>query len=125
MTRFLAILLMLCPAISADADTSSLRPDDVVLSATDLHRLTDGNTLTFYDLGQSRFSVGGAYSYTYPNDGGTAFGVFDIRDDGRVCIDFRNGRSRCDLYVRSGALYYLITQSGDRFPFKAEVRLEP
>ena len=125
MKRFLCALLLCTPGAPAVSDAPVARPGDIVLDLDDLQRLTAGNTLTFYDHGQSRFSVGGAYSYTYPDSGGTAFGVFDIRDDGTVCIQFRNGRSRCDLYVRRGSLFYLITQSGDRFPFRTEFRLEP
>ncbi len=125
MKRFLCAVLLCVLTGPALADTAGARPGDILLSPDDLQRLTAGNTLTFFDQGQSRFSVGGAYSYTYPDSGGTAFGVFDIRDDGTVCIQFRNGRSRCDLYVRRGAVFYLITQSGDRFPFQTEFRLQP
>lgn len=100
-----------------------MRAGDIVLSQSDLLRLTSGNTLNFYDGGTSRFSAGGAYSYTYADDGGTAFGMFRVRDDGRICVEFRNGRSRCDLYLANGGLFYLITESGDRFPFRTQFKL--
>jgi len=102
-----------------------LREGDTLLSVADLQRLTAGNTLTFYDQGQSRFSPGGSYSYSYPDSGGTAFGIFRIEGGGKICIDFRNGRSRCDLYVQSGAILYVVTQQGDRFPFRTEFSLKP
>jgi len=80
--------------------------------------LTKDATLTFFDDGQSKYSSGGAYSYTYANGGGTAFGQFEVRPDGLVCITFRNGRGRCDMYVRSRGRTVMITSRGERFPIR-------
>lgn len=79
--------------------------------------MTRNQTLIFYEGGQSRYSVGGAYSYSYQG-GGTAFGRFQIEGDGTICIAFNNGRSRCDAFVRSHGRLVMITQSGDRFPIR-------
>ena len=80
--------------------------------------LIEGRTLTFFDNGQSKFSVGGAYSYTYANGGGTAFGAYDVAEDGTVCIAFRNGFGRCDRYVQSGGRVVMLTEKGERFPIR-------
>jgi len=121
--------LVLCALVfatgSAAAEEWNLRSTDIPLTAPQVFDLTAGNTLTFYDDGQSKFSVGGAYSYTYANDGGTAFGRFTVKDDGRVCIDFTNGRERCDLYVKSGGLLMMITERGDRFPIRVHLDVRP
>ena len=119
MYRFL--FLTFFASTAADAAEWSVRPGDLPLGPEELEALA-GRTLTFYDDGQSRFSAGGAYSYTYSaaNGGGTAFGTYSIAEDGSVCIAYRNGFSRCDLYVRSGERLILIDEKGDRYPVRPE-----
>lgn len=109
------------PVVPAFAQEWKLRPGDEVLDRRAAERMTNGRTLVFYDEGRSKFSPGGAYSYTYANGGGTAFGIFSVMDDGRVCIEFRNGFDRCDLYVRNKSLLVLLTEKGERFPVKVEL----
>jgi hypothetical protein len=125
MKRYFAIVSLVFWPLASAADDWSLRTGEIPLSYEDLQQLTAGQTLTFYDNGQSRFSVGGSYSYTYPDNGGSAFGLFELRKNGTVCISFRNGASRCDLYVRRRELLMLITEQGDRFPIRVEVGLQP
>ncbi|KUJ77493.1 hypothetical protein [Ruegeria profundi] len=116
MIRFV-ILALLSAAPVAAADWP-MKPGDTRLSSQELDALA-GQTLTFYDDGQSKFSVGGAYSYTYAS-GESAFGTYSIAEDGSVCIAYRNGFSRCDLYVHSGERLILIDQKGDRYPVRPE-----
>lgn len=116
MTRyFFALLLLAGPLSAAEWPT---KPGDVPLTSQELDALA-GRTLTFHDDGQSKYSEGGAYSYTY-SSGDSAFGTYSIAEDGSVCIAFRNGFSRCDLYVRSGDRLILIDEKGDRYPVKSE-----
>jgi hypothetical protein len=65
------------------------------------------------------FSAGGAYSYTYAS-GDSAFGRFEIGEDGTVCIAFRNGFTRCDRYVENGSRIVMLTQKGERFPLRGD-----
>lgn len=106
---------------TAQAADWALRPGEEVLARDALHGLA-GRTLTFYDDGQSRYSAGGAYSYTYSveNGGGTAFGTYHIAEDGSICTEFRNGFSRCDLFVHSNGRLVLIDEKGDRYPVRPE-----
>jgi len=116
MMRFLIpALVAASPALAADWPTKA---GDVPLTPEELDALA-GRTLTFYDDGQSKFSAGGAYSYTYAS-GESAFGTYSIAEDGSVCIAYRNGFSRCDLYVRSGERLILIDEKGDRYPVRPE-----
>ncbi|WP_170377483.1 MULTISPECIES: hypothetical protein [Ruegeria] len=116
MIRLLILILLIAsPVWAAEWPT---KPGDVPLTPTELEALA-GRTLTFYDDGQSSFSVGGAYSYTYAS-GESAFGTYSIAEDGSVCIQYRNGFDRCDLYVRSGERLILIDQKGDRYPVRPE-----
>jgi len=118
MMRFLIPFLFTAgPVWAVDWPT---KPGDVPLSPDELDALA-GRTLTFYDDGKAAFSVGGAYSYTYAS-GESAFGTYSIAKDGSVCIAYRNGFSRCDLYVRSGERLILIDQKGDRYPVRPEAQ---
>ncbi|WP_170608435.1 hypothetical protein [Ruegeria arenilitoris] len=116
MTRFLIVtLLFSCPVWAAEWST---KPGDIPLSTEELEALA-GRTLTFYDNGKSKFSAGGAYSYTYAS-GESAFGTYSIAEDGSVCVSYRNGFGRCDLYVFSDDRLILIDQMGNRFPVREE-----
>ncbi|MFW8634975.1 hypothetical protein [Cribrihabitans pelagius] len=116
--RHLLLSLLLAPLPAAAADWQ-FRPGDQPLSAVELAALP-GQSFRFYDGGESRYGAEGAYSYTYSaeNGGGTAWGTYRLLPDGSVCVDFTNGFSRCDLYVRNGARMILITEEGERFPVR-------
>ncbi|NOD36366.1 MULTISPECIES: hypothetical protein [unclassified Ruegeria] len=116
MTRFLIPALFV--ASFAYAADWPLKSGDTPLTSAELDALA-GQTITFYDDGQAKFSAGGAYSYTYAS-GDSAFGTYSISEDGSVCIAYRNGFSRCDLYVRSGERLILIDQKGDRYPVRSD-----
>ena len=112
-------------ASSAAAQEFNLRTSDVVLDASALALIADGGSLTYFDDGVSLFSAGGAYSYTYANGGGTAFGRFRVEEGGRICIEYRNGFERCDMYVRNGGRLVLLTAGGERYPVKSEAGILP
>ena len=116
MFRF--VILTACIASPVAAEDWNLKAGETPLTEGELHSQVSGQTLVFYDDGQSKFSVGGAYSYTYANGGGTAFGQYEAHQDGSICIAFRNGASRCDLYVFKGGRLVLITEKGERFPVR-------
>ena len=120
MTR-LFLILAICISTPLWAAEWATKPGDVPLNQQELDALA-GQTFTFYDDGQSRYSTGGAYSYSYSetNVGGTAFGTYRIAEDGSVCVDYRNGLSRCDLYVRSGDRLILINEKGERYPVRPD-----
>ncbi|MDW3183239.1 MAG: hypothetical protein R8F89_14755 [Roseobacter sp.] len=93
------------------------RDGDRALDHAEVMALTEGQTLVFFDEGQSKFSSGGAYSYTYAS-GESAFGRYRVEPDGTVCIDYRNGFARCDRYVESGTRIVMLTEKGERFPLR-------
>lgn len=118
MIRIFLITLLVCTAPIGVAESWAERASDTALTRAEVVELTAGQTLIFFDDGQSQFSVGGSYSYSYGNNGGTAFGRFTVGDDGQVCIAYRNGFSRCDRYVHSGDRLVMLTEKGERFPIK-------
>lgn len=101
----------------AFAEGWPLRSGDRALTHAEVRALTEGQTLVFYDDGQSKFSAGGAYSYTYAS-GEAAYGRYRVEADGTVCIEYRNGFARCDLYVESGARIVMLTEKGERYPLR-------
>ena len=102
---------------AAYAQDWALRDGDVILDQQALSELSQGAALTFFDDGTSRFSAGGSYSYTYAS-GESAFGRFEIGEQGQICIQYRNGFGRCDTYVRNAGRLVLLTEKGERFPVR-------
>ncbi len=120
MSRIISLIAMFLIPTAAAAQDWALRAGDKLLSHMEVAQLTTGQTLVFYDDGQSKFSAGGAYSYTYAS-GQSAYGRYTIEPDGTVCIQYRNGFARCDRYVQSGTRIVLLTEDGQRFPIRPEV----
>lgn len=116
------VLLFLLSSGSVSAAEWVLRHGDVQLTTAELQAL-EGRVLTFYDDGQSRYSTGGAYSYTYSavNGGGTAYGTYEVAEDGSICTAFRNGLRRCDLFVHNKGRLVLINEKGERYPVRPDV----
>lgn len=115
MIRYITALIL--TTIPAWAQTWEPRDSDRLFAQTDLDTLLRGETITFFDDGESRFFDDGRYTYTYANEGGTGYGYFTVMDDSTVCIAFVTGFSRCDLYVSdSSGRLTIITATGDRFP---------
>ena len=116
MTR--AFVICLLWAGSALADPFVMRSGDIVFDPDAMRERLSGQILTFYDDGQSEYYTDGRYTYTYADNGGTAYGYWRVEDNGAVCIEFVNGFSRCDLYVRNGDRLLLIDENGARFPVR-------
>ncbi|MCK0143340.1 hypothetical protein [Aliiroseovarius sp. F20344] len=114
--RTLLLGLMMFPHVAV-ADGWNTRPDDQLLSRTDLERQLVGQTLTFFDDAQSVYSENGEYSYTY-GGGGTWLGHYELQDDSTVCVTFVTGVSRCDMIVEASNRLVVITEDGLRFPIR-------
>lgn len=119
--RLLALILMCLPA-SLWGQEFAVRDGDERFDIAGLTDAVTGRTLVFYDDGVSKFSAGGAYSYTYSevNGGGTQFGAFTVMADGIICILYRNGFDRCDMYVRSNNRLVVLTETGERYPVRPD-----
>lgn len=112
------IFLLFCFASPVAAQDWAVRSTDTVMDRGAVLDLIEGRTLVYFDDGQSKFSPGGAYSYTYANGGGSAFGRFDVAQDGTICIAYRNGHARCDRYVQNAGRFVMLTEAGERFPIR-------
>ncbi|MCV2870805.1 hypothetical protein OEZ71_00685 [Defluviimonas sp. WL0050] len=111
------IVIALLFALPAHAAGWEMRDGDEPLGTTDVTAFLMENEVRFYDGGQSEYGPDGAYAYIYEG-GDRAEGHYRIEADGAVCVDFVNGFSRCDLYVRNGQRVLLIDQNGNRYPLR-------
>ncbi|WP_323767596.1 hypothetical protein [Marinovum sp.] len=116
--RFLFVLCLAATPLAADP---LARDSDREIGSDALDNRLRGARIAFYDGGVSEYYDDGRYTYTYADQGGTGYGYYEVSGDSRVCIDFVNGFSRCDLYVldAQGRLV-VITEKGDRFPVRRE-----
>ncbi|SMX26541.1 hypothetical protein TRP8649_00623 [Pelagimonas phthalicica] len=112
----LTFLMLLAAPVWAQSFV--LKSGDAAFENAELDQRLRGQVLTFFDDGQSKYYEDGRYSYTYANDGGTAYGYWDINPAGAVCIQFLNEQTRCDMYVKNGDRLILITEEGHRFPVR-------
>lgn len=113
--RLLFALLIASPAVAQSFD---LRDGDSRFAPGALSDRLSGQVLTFYDDGKSEFYADGRYTFTYAEDGGTAYGHWRIAKDGAVCVAFVNGANRCDVFVQNAGRLILLDERGDRFPVR-------
>ncbi|MGX9357036.1 hypothetical protein ACS3SW_18280 [Roseobacteraceae bacterium S113] len=121
MRNIFILAAMLCGSVTSAlaADEWQLRPNDEVFDQAGLDALLRGEVITFFDNGQAEYFEDGRYSYTYANDGGAGYGYYEVMADSTICIEFVNGFSRCDAYVRDAqGRLVVITEKGDRFPVR-------
>lgn len=115
MLRFLFVLLLIpIPVVAQEG----VRPTDAKLSQAEMIDLLSGQMVEFFDGSKSRYGADGRYAYTYTDDGPSWTGTFRMEDDSVVCVDFDNGTSRCDRFVRAGERVVLIIEDGTRFPVR-------
>lgn len=112
------LICALAVASPAFAEGFGLRDGDEAFDPEALSARLSGTTLVFFDDGRSEFYEDGRYTYTYANDGGTAYGYWEVDARGAVCIAYVNGFSRCDLYVMNGDRLILLDEKGDRYPIR-------
>ncbi len=110
-------LAICCLRSVASAQDYNVRSGEVALKGSELERAVVGQPIVFFDNGESRYSAGGSYSYTY-FEGQTAYGSFELMPDGRVCVAFQNGFSRCDKFVQNERGLVLLTDDGERYPVR-------
>ncbi len=74
----------------------------------------DGKSVEFSD-GIATYKTDGKYDYYVRANGATSRGKWSIQGD-RVCVDFDNGRNRCDQYFKEGSKISLKTSNGTLYP---------
>jgi hypothetical protein len=86
------VLVFICTA--TQAQDIALKPDAL-----------RGKRVIFETGGIAHYRSDGSYSFQRPNGITGPPGRWRVTADGGVCVNFENGRARCDHYVeRNGAL---------------------
>ena len=113
--RCVLTAIALLSAAPVFAQDWNVRPWDDVMHVDEVQALLVGETVAFASGGSSYYGPDGRYKYAYKG-GNTFEGDYALQSDGSICVEFDNGRRRCDLYVRQGDRLVLITETGRRFP---------
>ncbi len=116
MHRMFLAFVVFANAVSAQEWAE--RVGDKRLSQMSLRLYLVGQTVTFYDDGQSQYFEDGAYTYTYAGSERVAHGQYELHEQGKVCVSFANGFARCDLFVKAMDRIVLLTEKGERFPVR-------
>jgi hypothetical protein len=95
------------PAATAAAASAPAAAAERPATADEIRAVAVGRPMS----GGMRYNADGTYRFQGANPG-----RYEI-SDGRICVQFNSGDSRCDNIVVSGSRYTLITESGRRFPF--------
>ena len=112
------ILCLLSASAPLRAEDWKMMPGDQLLAQRDLTQRVSGQSLVFYDQGQSDFGLDGSYNYTY-GAGGDNRGRYIVGTDSTICITYDTGASRCDLYVLNRSRLVVVTEDGMRFPVRS------
>jgi len=113
--------LLAAPAV---AQEYTVNANDTVPTVAELSDMILDRELEYFDGGISRYAADGTYAWTYTeqNGGATLPGVYDIQNDGTVCITYdERGQARCDMFVISNDRLTLLTEDGQRYPIR-EIR---
>ncbi len=113
MRKFIPFLALLAtPTLAQDWKSQD---GDMPFETASLTEHLSGQTLIFFDDGQSVFESNGQYQYTY-GGGGTWYGHWVVTEDSTVCVTFVTGVERCDRIVENGGRLVMQTADGLRFP---------
>lgn len=114
MLRVLVLLLMPATAFAQ----AGIRTTDTKFDEAGMAELLSGRLVEFFDGSKSRYGSDGSYAYTYTDDGPEWTGTYRVEQDSVVCVDFDNGSSRCDRFIRAGERLVLVIEDGTRFPVR-------
>lgn len=103
-----ALVLVAAALIGSLSAASAL---DKPVPKAELQKLIVGKSVA---IGNASASYGADGQYFF--NGGSP-GKYRI-DTGRICVDFDNGRARCDNIVKDAGNYYLIDNRGNRNQFR-------
>ncbi|MEQ9692893.1 hypothetical protein [Shimia sp. SDUM112013] len=125
----MAMLLgaFIVPIVStfATAQEWHLLHDYEPLSYEETKTLILDRTLTFPGLGRSTFHEDGSFVFTDAQTDVTRFGVFELRKDGELCVDFQNQERRCGAFLRDEGVFLLLNGDRRRIPVLFGVQRRP
>ena len=113
----LAILFGGCVGKDSQAEKQDIVLPPGTLNAAEVSKLFSGKSV------ESILDKNGRVSLTYYNPDGSLrqlqggvrrSGVWQVREDGRICLDFAGERDRCRIIVKDGNTYfkYIVKNNG-------------
>lgn len=90
-------------------------PEPSKVSASEITAAFVGKTAIFSDGTELKYSDNGDYRWS--KSGQSSSGKYTI-SDGQICVDFSDGRKRCDMIVKDGSGYAMVTRQGQQFSLK-------
>ncbi|SLN63503.1 hypothetical protein PEL8287_03466 [Roseovarius litorisediminis] len=122
-----ALLTLLFGGIASycSAQELGLRSDITLQRFHDWQNPFADRSLVFKDYGQPRSALNEAYIYEFPEISEKELGVFQLRENGGVCVGFTNKNNDCDLYIRKNELFLLRHESEGRLPTILEFSVKP
>lgn len=100
-------IALLAVAFAFASLTSAFAAAERPATKAEIEKMAVGKT-----LGVKKYMANGRYTYQGGNPG-----KYTI-SEGKICISFDNGRTRCDRIVTDGKAYTLVNGEGERYPFK-------
>ncbi len=119
------VFLLLGLSGLANAEEPGILPSDVPLTLEELQRLFSAGSFGHNAEGNAQVSDDPSALYLLPEQQGVGLGGVELMPDGRVCLKNRNGKPRCDLYVRNNGVTFRIGESGFRLPIRTEFTVRP
>lgn len=101
-----AIACIAALGLAGCQSTASVAEGERPATKAEIEAVAVGNT-----LGPRRYNADGTYLFR-----GGSPGRYRI-SNGRICVQFASGGSRCDRIVTDGSEMTLITSRGERYPF--------
>ena len=89
------------------------------MSSDEIKSLINGKQFTVGSDGFATYKADGSYEYTVSSDLRTFRGKWSVQGD-RVCVQFDNGTSRCDQYLKDGTKIVLKNSQGRTFTVTAK-----
>jgi hypothetical protein len=103
-----AVILTAAALLSA---AGLAKAEEKPVPGAELQRVVVGKSVNIGSA-SAHYGKDGRYSFNGGN-----FGKYKIQN-GRICVDFDAGASRCDKIVKDAGNYYLIDGRGVRFRFR-------
>ena len=116
-------ILAIVAATSASAQ-EGVRSSDVLLSEAELTEYVSGQVLEYYTDGVATYQTDGGFDYRYAADGERIPGTYTVMPESKVCTEYANGFSRCDMIVQAGQRYVMIIENGERYPIRSRTAIE-
>lgn len=94
-------------ALSGCTTSGAMKEGERAATKAEIEQIAVGRTVN----GAMTYGADGSYKYKGGNSGRYRI------SNGEICVNFDNGRSRCDKIVTDGSRYFLVNSGGERFPF--------